>query len=66
MKKSPAMGDIMQQQLIQDLNAICNRWKMKRRDYALNAFRQVLHQYSPFKSQPVDCVLWVKQERFAQ
>jgi hypothetical protein len=29
---------------------------------ALNAFRQILHEYSPFKSQPVDCVLWVKQD----
>jgi len=29
---------------------------------ALNAIRQTLHEVSPFKSEPVDCVLWVKAE----
>jgi len=29
---------------------------------AINAFRLALHELSPFKEQPVDCVLWVKQE----
>lgn len=30
---------------------------------AINQFRQVLHAESPFKDQPIDCVLWVKEEQ---
>lgn len=30
---------------------------------ALNALRQELHRQSPFKSEPVDCVMWVKADR---
>lgn len=29
----------------------------------LNFIRLELHQYSPFKGEPVDCVLWVPQEK---
>lgn len=29
---------------------------------ALNAIRKALHEVSPFKSEPVDCVLWVRAE----
>lgn len=29
---------------------------------ALNGIRQRLHEASPFKSEPCDCVLWVRQE----
>lgn len=28
----------------------------------INALRQALHDYSPFKNEPVDCVLWVPAE----
>jgi len=31
----------------------------------INAIRLVLHQHSPLKHHPVDCVLWVKQEQIA-
>jgi len=30
---------------------------------ALNHIRSALHEVSPFASEPVDCVLWVKNER---
>jgi ParB-like chromosome segregation protein Spo0J len=30
---------------------------------AINGIRTALHQYSPFKTEPVDCVLWVKSDR---
>lgn len=30
---------------------------------ALNRIRQALHEVSPFKSEPVDCVLWVPGEK---
>lgn len=29
----------------------------------INELRKVLHRYSPFASEPVDCVLWVKSEQ---
>ncbi len=29
---------------------------------AINTIRLMLHQYSPFKSEPVDCVLWIKAD----
>lgn len=28
----------------------------------INAVKQILHEQSPFKNEPVDCVLWVKNE----
>lgn len=28
----------------------------------INALRQMLHEYSPFAAEPVDCVRWVKSE----
>lgn len=28
----------------------------------LNRVRQILHEHSPFRSEPVDCVLWVKSD----
>jgi hypothetical protein len=28
----------------------------------INKLREVIHSYSPFKNEPVDCVLWVKNE----
>ena len=59
------MGDIMQQQLTQALEAYLQKLDDEARIEAINAFRQVLHHYSPFRSQPVDCVLWVKQELVA-
>lgn len=57
------MGDIMQQQLTQALEDFLQTLDDEARIEAINAFRQVLHQHSPFRSQPVDCVLWVKQEQ---
>ncbi|WP_434643330.1 IbrB-like domain-containing protein [Klebsiella sp. I138] len=52
----------MQQQIMQDLERYLNTLQDAERIGALNAFRQLLHRYSPFNSHPVDCVLWVKQE----
>lgn len=28
----------------------------------INALRSLLHRYSPFKAEPVDCVLWIKSD----
>ena len=30
---------------------------------ALNEIKKALHEVSPFKSEPVDCVLWIKQDK---
>lgn len=30
---------------------------------AINAIKQALHAISPFRAEPVDCVIWVKAER---
>lgn len=30
---------------------------------AINQIRQTLHQQSPFKNEPVDCILWVKADQ---
>ncbi|MEL0554609.1 MULTISPECIES: ParB/RepB/Spo0J family partition protein [Enterobacteriaceae] len=52
----------MRQQIMHDLDHYLNTLPEADRIEALNAFRQLLHHHSPFKSHPVDCVLWVKQE----
>ena len=48
-----------------DLEHYLNSLSESDRIEALNALRQLLHHHSPFKSHPVDCVLWVKQERIS-
>jgi ParB-like chromosome segregation protein Spo0J len=32
---------------------------------AINEIRRALHQYSPFKNEPVDCVIWVPADQVA-
>ena len=44
----------MQQQLTQALEAYLQKLDDEARIEAINAFRQVLHHYSPFRSQPVE------------
>lgn len=47
------------QQLLQQLTALDDDARMD----ALNDIRTQLHQISPMKREPVDCVIWVKQDR---
>lgn len=56
------MGGILQKQLIAQLEAYLETIPEEEKVNAINKFRQVLHQHSPFSDQPVDCVLWIKQE----
>jgi ParB-like chromosome segregation protein Spo0J len=44
------------------LVAAIQSMKLEERIRALNAVRSALHAVSPFKGEPVDCVLWVKTE----
>ncbi|MFK3705123.1 ParB-like chromosome segregation protein Spo0J [Raoultella sp. BIGb0138] len=53
----------MRQQLSEDIARYLGALQGAERIAALNELRQLLHHYSPFRSQPVDCVLWVRQER---
>lgn len=53
----------MQQRLISEIKDYLTSLPDDERINALNAFRQAMHELSPFKEQPVDCVLWVRDEQ---
>ena len=52
----------MQQRLITQIEEYLAALPEEEKIDALNHFRQALHRHSPFHNQPVDCVLWVKEE----
>ncbi|MEH4929212.1 ParB/RepB/Spo0J family partition protein [Enterobacter cloacae] len=52
----------MQQQLINEMKNYLQSLPEDKRIEAINAFRQAIHEKSPFREQPVDCVLWIKQD----
>lgn len=56
----PDIGD-RAEALFRELDAM----PITERVAALNAIRMALHRHSPFTSEPVDCVLWVKAETVA-
>lgn len=53
----------MRQRLIEQLHRYLQTLPLEEKINALNQFRQALHEESPFNDQPVDCVLWVKEEQ---
>lgn len=53
----------MRQRIISEIETYLQSLPEEDRINAINAFRQAIHQHSPFHEQPVDCVLWVKQDR---
>lgn len=53
----------MRQRLIEQMHLYLQPLTLEEKIDALNEFRQALHEESPFKDQPVDCVLWVKEEQ---
>lgn len=55
----------MQQRLINDMEHYLQSLSEEKKIEAINAFRQAIHQFSPFHEQPVDCVLWIKQEEIS-
>lgn len=55
----------MQQRIMLVLAAYLDKLPEAERIEAINNFRRVLHEFSPFNDNPVDCVLWVKHERLA-
>jgi ParB-like chromosome segregation protein Spo0J len=54
------MGDFMQQRLTQELLGFLSELPEKERIEAINEFRIAIHSVSPFREEPVDCVLWVE------
>ncbi|MEP8498241.1 ParB/RepB/Spo0J family partition protein [Enterobacter cloacae] len=52
----------MQQQLINEMKNYLQSLPEDKRIEAINALRQAIHENSPFREQPVDCVLWIKQD----
>ncbi|EFB2826714.1 MULTISPECIES: IbrB-like domain-containing protein [Escherichia] len=54
------MGNTMQQRLTQDLTQFLASLAEEDRIKAINEIRTAIHQVSPFRDEPVDCVLWVK------
>ena len=52
----------MQQRIINEMEAYLQTLSEDERINAINAFRLALHHISPFRDQPIDCVLWVKQD----
>lgn len=55
----------MRQTLINQLHDYLQSLAADDKIDAINQFRQVLHAESPFKDQPIDCVLWVKEEQIS-
>ena len=52
----------MRQKLINEMETYLQSLPEEERIVAINAFRLAIHQNSPFREQPIDCVLWVKQD----
>lgn len=52
----------MQQRLINELTYYLQSLPEEKQIEAINAFRQAIHEKSPFREQPIDCVLWIKQD----
>lgn len=56
----------MKQHLKQELTHFLASLPEDERVEAINEFRQAIHKVSPFREEPVDCVLWVKKNSSSQ
>lgn len=55
----------MQQRIMRDLTQFLSSLPEEEKIKAINEFRLAIHKVSPFCEEPVDCVLWVKDELLA-
>lgn len=55
----------MQQRLTQELTGFLSGLSEEERIEAINQFRMAIHSVSPFREEPVDCVLWVKNDHIS-
>lgn len=47
---------------VEELKKLINELPLKEKVEAINFIKLEMHSISPFKSEPVDCVLWVRNE----
>src|SRR5262245_16678108 len=62
------MLDLFGQDILNRAQAIFAELELQDREArieTLNALRLALHRYSPFRSEPVDCVQWISTEYIA-
>ena len=52
----------MRQRIINEIDIYLQSLPEEDRINAINALRAAIHKNSPFSEQPIDCVLWVKQD----
>ncbi len=52
----------MRQRLITEMETYLQSLPEEERIDAINAFREAIHNNSPFRDQPIDCVMWIKQD----
>ncbi|AST78918.1 TPA: ParB-like nuclease domain-containing protein [Citrobacter freundii] len=55
----------MQQRLTQDLISFLSALSEEEKIKAINEFRMAIHSVSPFRNEPVDCVLWIKNKHIS-
>lgn len=58
-------ADLITQSIVEDAENVFKRLGELSDDVrmdTINAIRQALHEYSPMRREPVDCVLWVRAE----
>ena len=55
----------MQQRLTQDLIGYLSALSEEEKIKAINEFRMAIHSVSPFRDEPVDCVLWIKNKHIS-
>lgn len=55
----------MRQRLINQLHDYLHTLTFEEKIDAINQFRLALHAESPFHDEPIDCVLWVKEEEIS-
>ncbi|EGT0642672.1 MULTISPECIES: ParB/RepB/Spo0J family partition protein [Citrobacter] len=55
----------MQHRLTQELTGFLSGLSEEERIEAINQFRMAIHSVSPFREEPVDCVLWIKNEHIS-
>ncbi|CAM7512539.1 Chromosome segregation protein Spo0J, contains ParB-like nuclease domain [Citrobacter freundii] len=55
----------MQHRLTHELLGFLSGLSEEERIEAINEFRRAIHSVSPFREEPVDCVLWVKNDHIS-
>lgn len=54
----------MQHRLTTEITHFLSELPEEERIAAINEFRMAIHSVSPFRDEPVDCVLWVEKRSY--